>query len=250
MSLFDIAGRRILVTGASSGFGRHFALTLAERGAFVLAAARRLEALDSLVAEIAARGGQARAVRMDVNDSASIRAALDAAGTIDALVNNAGITNSKPLLDQTEADIDAILDTNLKGAMLVAVEAARRMRDAGTAGAIVNIASILGLRQGGHVTPYAVSKAGIIQMTKQLALELARHSIRVNAIAPGYFETELNSDFFDTPAGAALVKRVPQRRLGRLTDLDGVLLLLVSEASAYMTGSVVTVDGGHLVSSL
>jgi len=216
----------------------------------VVAAARRRDLLDELVEDVAAAGGSAQAVRLDVNDSESIRTAFDEAGPVDVVINNAGVSNSKPLLDQTDAEIDQILDTNLRGALRVATEAARRMREQDGNGSIVNIASILGLRQAGHVTPYAMSKAGIIQMTKQLALELARYSIRVNAIAPGYFETELNRDFLSGPAGDALIRRIPQRRAGRPDDLDGPLLLLASDASAYMTGTILVVDGGHLVSSL
>ena len=216
----------------------------------MVAAARRRDLLDELVEDVAAAGGSAQAVRLDVNDSESIRTAFDEAGPVDVVINNAGVSNSKPLLDQTDAEIDQILDTNLRGALRVATEAARRMREQDGNGSIVNIASILGLRQAGHVTPYAMSKAGIIQMTKQLALELARYSIRVNAIAPGYFETELNRDFLSGPAGDALIRRIPQRRAGRPDDLDGPLLLLASDASAYMTGTILVVDGGHLVSSL
>jgi NAD(P)-dependent dehydrogenase (short-subunit alcohol dehydrogenase family) len=250
MMMFALEGKRALVTGASSGLGRHFAQVLAGAGAEVIVAARRTEALRGLVDEIVSAGGQASAVRLDVTDAASIAAALDQAGAVDVLVNNAGVTNTKAVLDQTEADFDFILGTNLKGGFLVATEAARRMRDRGAAGSIINIASILGLRQGGQVTPYAISKAAVIQMTKQLGLELARFNIRVNAIAPGYVSTELNDDFFRSDAGKALIKRIPQRRLGNLPDLDGPLLLLASDASLYMTGSVVAVDGGHLVSSL
>ena len=216
----------------------------------MVAAARRRDLLDELVEDVAAAGGSAQAVRLDVNDSESIRTAFGEAGPVDVVINNAGVSNSKPLLDQTDAEIDQILDTNLRGALRVATEAARRMREQDGNGSIVNIASILGLRQAGHVTPYAMSKAGIIQMTKQLALELARYSIRVNAIAPGYFETELNRDFLSGPAGDALIRRIPQRRAGRPDDLDGPLLLLASDASAYMTGTILVVDGGHLVSSL
>ena len=216
----------------------------------MVAAARRRDLLDELVEDVAAAGGSAQAVRLDVNDSESIRTAFDEAGPVDVVINNAGVSNSKPLLDQTDAEIDQILDTNLRGALRVATEAARRMREQDGNGSIVNIASILGLRQAGHVTPYAMSKAGIIQMTKQLALELARYSIRVNAIAPGYFETELNRDFLSGPAGNTLIRRIPQRRAGRPDDLDGPLLLLASDASAYMTGTILVVDGGHLVSSL
>lgn len=248
--MVDLTGKRILVTGASSGLGAHFAQVLAKAGAEVVVAARRKEALDGLVAKIEAEGGRATAVKLDVTDLRSVAQALAEAGDIDALVNNAGVTNTKPVLDQSEADFDAILDTNLKGGFFVATEAARRMRDRSAPGSIINIASILGLRQGGQVTPYAISKAAVIQMTKQLGLELARHGIRVNAIAPGYLATELNDDFFQDDAGQALIKRIPQRRLGQLSDLDGPLLLLASDQSAYMTGSVITVDGGHMVGTL
>jgi NAD(P)-dependent dehydrogenase (short-subunit alcohol dehydrogenase family) len=245
-----LAGKRALVTGASSGLGRHFALVLANSGAHVVVAARRRDALEALVAEIMAAGGEASAVTLDVTDPNSVAEAIAAIGPLDILVNNAGVTNTKPTLEQTVKDFDWIVDTNLKGAFLIATETARAMRDRGSGGAIINIASILGLRQGGQVTPYAVSKAGVIQLTKQLALELARFDIRVNAMAPGYIATELNDEFFAGPAGQALVKRIPMRRLGNYTDLDGPLLLLASDASRYMTGSIIEVDGGHLVGSL
>ena len=187
---------------------------------------------------------------LDVMSRASVEAAIAACGPIHVLVNNAGVTNTKFALDQSEDDWDAIVDTNLKGAWLVATETARSMKAANIAGSIINIASILGLRQGGHVAPYAISKAGLVQLTKQLALELARFNIRVNALAPGYFATDLNPEFFAGEAGAALIKRIPQRRLGNLEDLAGPLLLLASDASRYMTGAVIPVDGGHLVSQL
>ena len=245
-----LSGKVALVTGASSGLGRHFAKLLASNGAEMVVAARRLERLDNVMADIAAIGRVARRVSMDVLDEGSILTALADAGPIDILVNNAGVTNTKPLLDQTAQDWDFVLNTNLKGAFLVASSVARTMRDASRPGSIINIASILGLRQGGQVTPYAVAKAGVIQLTKQMALELARYDIRVNALAPGYFATELNSGFFASPAGHALIKRIPQRRLGKTHELDGPLLLLASDASSFMTGSVIEVDGGHLLSSL
>ncbi len=245
----DLSGKRALVTGASGGFGSHFARVLAAAGATVILAARRVNLLEAVAADIAAGGGRAMTLVLDVGHAESVRAALSAAGRVDILVNNAGITNTKAALDQTEEDWDRIIDTNLKGAWLVALETARHMKGTG-GGSIINIASILGLRQASHVGPYAVSKAALLQLTKQLALELARYEIRVNALAPGYFATDLNRDYFATDAGSALIKRIPQRRLGNLSDLDGPLLLLASEASRFMTGTVIAVDGGHLLSQL
>lgn len=243
----SLEGRRAMVTGASSGLGAHFATVLASAGAEVILAARNTEKLERLAASI---GPGASVAALDVRDPASVAAAFDQAGPIDVLVNNAGVTSTAPVLDQSEADWTSIIGTNLEGGYRVAIAAARSMRAAGRGGSIVNIASILGLRQGGQVTPYAISKAGVIQMTKQLALELARFDIRVNAIAPGYIETDLNRDFFASPAGAALVKRIPQRRLGQPGDLDAPLLLLASPVSGFMTGSVIVVDGGHTANSL
>jgi len=253
-SIFDIKGKVALVTGASSGLGRHFAITLAKAGAAVAACARRTGKLADTVAEIEAAGGRALGVGMDVTDPASVARALDAVagefGTVTILVNNAGVAEGKAALDVTEEDWDRVLDTNLKGAWTVAQAAARRMAKAKTGGVIVNIASVLGLRVSKGVLPYAVSKAGLIQMTKALALELAKHNIRVNAIAPGYVETDLNREFLKSEEAQKMIRNIPQRRPGTVDDLTGPLLLLASDASAYMTGTVLAVDGGHLVSSL
>jgi NAD(P)-dependent dehydrogenase (short-subunit alcohol dehydrogenase family) len=250
---FSLAGHHALVTGASSGLGRHFAGVLAASGASVTVAARRESALADTVAQIDAAGGKAYAVRLDVTDPASVAAAFAAAearfGAVTVVINNAGITSTGAALDMEEADWSSVIDTNLRGSWLVAQQAARGMASHG-GGSIINIASILGIRVTGGVAPYAVSKAGVVQMTKALALEWARHRIRVNALAPGYIETELNDAFFASDAGKALIRRIPQRRLGELRELDGPLLLLASDAGSFMTGSVVTVDGGHLVSGL
>jgi NAD(P)-dependent dehydrogenase (short-subunit alcohol dehydrogenase family) len=252
--LFRLDGRHALVTGASSGLGRHFATVLADAGARVTVAARRAAQLAATVDAIAAAGARAHAVRLDVTDAASVAQAFTDAearfGPVGVLINNAGVTVTRPAIDMAEQDWTSVIDTNLKGAWMVAQHAARRMIHHGTGGCIVNIASILGLRVAGGVATYAISKAGVVQMTKALALEWARHSIRVNALAPGYVETELNDAFFSSDAGKALIRRIPQRRLGELRELDGPLLLLASDAGSYMTGDVVAVDGGHLVSGL
>jgi NAD(P)-dependent dehydrogenase (short-subunit alcohol dehydrogenase family) len=251
---FDLTGRTALVTGASSGLGLHFARTLAAHGASVAVAARRTDRLAALTAELTAAGGRAAAIAMDVTDGDSVRAGVGAGvaalGEIDLLVNNAGISVTKAPLDLTDADWDAVVDTNLRGAWLVAQTIARRLVAAGRPGRIVNVASIVGLRPMGHLAPYAAAKAGLIHLTRTLAMEWARHGIQANAIAPGYVETELNREFWTTPAGRKVIERVPQRRLGRLEDLDGPLLLLASDAGAFMTGSVLVVDGGHTVASL
>jgi NAD(P)-dependent dehydrogenase (short-subunit alcohol dehydrogenase family) len=253
-ALFSLKGRTCIVTGASSGLGRHFARSLAGVGATVVVAARRIDRVDEVVSDIEQSGGVAIGVSMDVTSAESVRAALEKAqrevGVVDLVVNNAGVASTRPLLEHSEHTWDETIDTNLKGAFLVATEAARRMVAAGVAGAIVNIASITGLRVAGGVAPYCASKAGLIHLTRSMALEMARHRIRVNAIAPGYISTELNQAFLASEAGQKLMSRVPQRAFGTPDDLLGALLLLVSNAGAYMTGSVVSVDGGHLVSGL
>lgn len=248
--MFRLDGMTALVTGASSGLGRHFALTLAGAGARVVIAARRLDQLADTAASIEAAGGRCTVTALDVTDPDSVAALVPLLQEVDVVVNNAGVTRQAALLDQTEPDWDVVLDTNAKGVFLLTQCAARAMRAHGRGGSIINIASILGLRQAGGVGPYAVSKAAVIQLTKTAALELARFGIRVNAIAPGYFETDLNGAFWETEAGKALIRRVPFRRLGKLEELDGPLLLLASKASSFMTGAVIEVDGGHLVSSL
>jgi NAD(P)-dependent dehydrogenase (short-subunit alcohol dehydrogenase family) len=247
---FALDGRTALVTGASAGLGRHFAHTLAARGAEVIVTARRAVVLEEVVAEIMARGGRARAVAMDVTRGASVQAAFAAIGSADVVVNNAGVSAPKAALELSEEDWDTVVDTNLRGAWLVAQTAARALVAARRPGRIVNVASIVGLRTIGHLAPYAAAKAGLIHLTRVLALEWARHGIQVNAIAPGYIETDLNRAFWSTPAGRRLIERIPQRRLGRLQDLDGPLLLLAADAGAFMTGSVIVVDGGHTVATL
>ena len=253
-TVFGLTGRTALVTGASSGLGRHFAGVLARAGAAVALAARRTGLLEDAAQAIVSAGGQAITLAMDVNDAGAVAAGVAEVehrlGRLDILVNNAGVTVTRPFLDLPEADWDHVVDTNLKGCFLVAQAAARAMVRRGGGGSIVNVASILGLRVAGQLAPYAAAKAGLVRLSQAMALELARHRIRVNALCPGYMATELNQDFFAGDSGAAMIKRIPQRRLGRMEELDGPLLLLCSDAGSYMTGSVIAVDGGHLVNTL
>ena len=248
---FDLSGRVALVTGASQGLGRRFASVLAGHGAAVGLAARQLDRLRELERAIEGAGGRAASVALDVTERASIEHAIatieDALGPINLLINNAGVAVSKSVLEQTEADWDKVVGTNLKGAFFVAQAVARRMVERG-GGNIVNVASVLALDVIGHLAPYAASKGGLWQLTKTMALELARHNVRVNALAPGYIVTEINREFLETGTmGERLKKRIPQRRFGTPEDLDGALLLLASDASRYMTGSILVLDGGLML---
>jgi NAD(P)-dependent dehydrogenase (short-subunit alcohol dehydrogenase family) len=252
---FRLDGHRALVTGASGGLGLHFADVLAAAGAHVVLAARRTDKLQAEARRLRAAGFKAHCVALDVTDAASVKDAFadaeaEAGGAIDILVNNAGVSGHSFFLKLQEAEWDAVVDTNLKGAYLVAREMAQRLVAANTPGSIINIASILGLRVGGSVAPYCASKAGLIHMTKAMAFELARNRIRVNALAPGYIETDFNRDFFESEVAQKMIARIPFRRLGLKDELAGPLLLLASDAGSYMTGSVIEVDGGHLCSTL
>ena len=241
--------KRALVTGASSGLGQHFSGVLAEAGAVVTLAARRFERVEAEAGVLCGRGFQADAAALDVTDQDSVAKLFRERAAFDIVVNNAGIAGAQAALNSSTDAFDAVLETNVSGVFTVARTAAAAMAKEG-GGSIINIASILGLRVSGGVAAYAASKAAVVQMTKALALEWARHGIRVNALCPGYIETPINAAFFATEAGQALVQRIPQRRLGQPADLDAPLLLLASDRSGFMTGSVLVVDGGHLVSGL
>ena len=243
---FGLEGKTALITGASSGLGEHFARTLAAEGVQLVLTARRGDQLESLAASLP----DARAITLDVQDPASIDRLWEEVGAVDILVNNAGVVGTGPMLDQDETEWDRVMNTNARGAYLMARGAARAMVAAARPGSIINIASILGLRQGMQLGPYAISKAAMVQMTKVMALEWARHDIRVNALCPGYIATPLNEHFWEMDAGKAMINRIPQRRIGSPADLDGALLLLASDLGAYITGAELVVDGGHLVSSL
>lgn len=251
----DLSGKRIIITGASSGLGEHFARVLHEEGACLGLMARREDKLNSLANELANVGSNnvftAKCDILSALDIETSMANLHAQlGGIDILINNAGTTQQSAALQQTTEDWDSVVNTNLRGTWLCATSAAKLMVSDKKPGSIINIASILGLAVANQVAPYAISKAGIIQMTKALALEWARYDIRVNALAPGYLRTDLNSEFFESSAGKALIKRIPQRRLGELSDLNSPLCLLCSDSSKFITGTTIPIDGGHLVSSL
>ena len=249
--LLSLEGKTALVTGASSGFGRHFARVLAEAGAKVALAARRIDVLEHLAAEIRAGGGQAAALAMDVTDRASVAKAVAdaeaALGPITILVNNAGVPSGAFFAKTSEEEWRAVMSVNLDGVFRVGQEAARRMAANRTGGSIVNIASLLGFGVIKGLSTYSATKAAVISLTKSMALELARDRIRVNALAPGYFATEFNDAYLASEAGKRMMSRVPMQRAGAVHELDGPLLLLASDAGAFMTGSVVTVDGGHLL---
>jgi NAD(P)-dependent dehydrogenase (short-subunit alcohol dehydrogenase family) len=249
--LLSLDGKAALVTGASSGFGRHFARVLAEAGAKVALAARRLDVLKQLEAEIRSNGGQAAAVAMDVTDRASVaKAFIDAEtalGPITILVNNAGIPSGSFFNRTTEEEWREVMSVNLDGVFRVGQEAARRMAANRTGGSIINTASLLGFGVIKGLSTYSATKAAVISLTKSMALELARDNIRVNALAPGYFATEFNEAYLASEAGKRMLARVPMGRAGAVEELDGPLLLLASDAGRFMTGSVITVDGGHLL---
>lgn len=249
--LFDLDGQVALVTGASSGLGWRFGEVLAGQGAKVVLAARRSERLAQLQTVIEAAGGVAHCVELDVTGKDAISEAFDQAekffGTVTLLVNNAGISGQKKAVDMSDADWRGVMDVNLDAVWRASQEAARRLIKAGKPGSIINITSILGFQVAQSLSAYAVAKAGVVQITKALAVEYARHNIRVNAIAPGYIRTEINEEFFASEKSGPLVRQIPQRRIGSPEDLDASLMLLASEkASGFMTGSTIVVDGGHM----
>jgi 3-oxoacyl-[acyl-carrier protein] reductase len=249
--MFNLKGRVALVTGASSGLGVQFAKALADNGAAVALVARRADRLRSLKDEIEGKGGRAVAIEADVTDHAAIARAFDAAekafGTVTILVNNAGIAHGGRAVEMPPEEWRKVLSTNLDAVFFWAQEAARRLLAAKMPGAIVNIASVLGLAVSKGAVAYATAKAGVVQVTKALAVELAFKGVRVNAIAPGWFVTEMNDAYLTGEAGTAIKREIPMGRFGNPGDLDGALLLLVSDAGSYITGATVVVDGGQVV---
>lgn len=248
--IFSLQGKTVLITGASSGFGAHFAEVLAGAGADLVLAARRVEKLEQTADAVRKLGRTATVVAMDVSDHQSVEKAFSDMPPLDVVINNAGINRLGAMDELPEEDWDAILDTNLKGVWAVSKQAIQRWRAESRPGNIINIASVLGLRVGGQLVAYAASKAAVVQMTKAVALDYARDNIRCNAICPGYFLTDINREHMDGEWGQRLIKRIPFRRLGNLPELDGPLLLLASDASRYMSGAAVPVDGAHLCSTL
>ena len=249
--LFDLKGRVALVTGASSGLGARFAEVLAGGGAAVALVARRAERLAALKTRIEAAGGRAVAIGADVLDRQAMVGAFDAAeqafGTVTILVNNAGVAHANRAVELSEEEWRRIVGTNLDAVFFWAQEAARRMLAAGKSGAIVNIASVLGFGVSKGTVAYATAKAGVIQLTKTLGLELAFKGVRVNAIAPGWIVTDLNRDYLMSEQGAAITREIPVGRFGEERDLDGALLLLASDAGRFITGATIVVDGGQMV---
>lgn len=248
--IFSMAGKTVLVTGASSGFGAHFAEVLAAAGADLVLSARRVEKLEQTAEKVRAMGRQATVVPMDVSSYQSISEAFASMPAVQVVINNAGINRIGTTDGLSEEDWDAVINTNLKGVWAVAQQAIRRWLAEGERGNIINVASILGLRVGAQLPVYTAAKAAVVQLTKSIALDYARNGIRCNAICPGYFETDINRDWLQTEPGQRQIKRVPLKRVGDMPEISGPLLLLASDASSYMSGAIVPVDGGHLCSSL
>ncbi|WP_439133404.1 SDR family NAD(P)-dependent oxidoreductase [Pseudomaricurvus sp.] len=251
---FTLSNRTALVTGASSGIGAALAQGLSAAGATVVLAARRADRIEQLVDEIESKGGKAVAVNMDVTQRDSVKSAFDLAerfiGTIDIVINNAGVASPKNFALITDEDRDFVMDTNFNGVWNVAQEAAQRMIQAGKNGSIVNISSVLGLTAKPGQSSYCASKGAVIQLTRAMALDLIKHNIRVNAIAPGWFQTEMNEDFFESPAGQQYIEQMPARRLGNLKELIGPVLMLCSEAGSFVNGAVIPVDGAISVAGI
>ncbi|MBS0535156.1 MAG: SDR family oxidoreductase [Proteobacteria bacterium] len=249
--MFNLTGQVALVTGASSGLGQQFARALADNGATVALVARRVERLEAFKAELEKSGAKVVAIAADVTDRAAMIAAFDAAekalGTVTILVNNAGIADGGRAVEFTPEDWRRMMSTNLDSVFYWAQEAARRMLAAGKQGSIVNIASVLGLMVAKGGASYATAKAGVVQLTKALAVELSFKGIRVNAIAPGWFVTEMNDEYLLSDKGAAIKREIPMGRFGNPGDLDGALLLLASNAGAYITGATIVADGGQVI---
>jgi 3-oxoacyl-[acyl-carrier protein] reductase len=249
--MFSLKGRVALVTGASSGLGVQFARALAENGAALALVARRADRLQALKDEIEKMGGKAIAIEADVTDRAAMTRAFDAAekafGTVTILVNNAGIAHGGRAVEMPPEEWRKVLSTNLDAVFFWAQEGARRMLAAKKQGAVINIASVLGLAVAKGAVAYATAKAGVVQVTKALAVELAFKGVRVNAIAPGWFVTEMNDDYLASDAGQAIKREIPMGRFGNAGDLDGALLLLASDAGSYITGAIIVVDGGQVV---
>jgi NAD(P)-dependent dehydrogenase (short-subunit alcohol dehydrogenase family) len=250
----NLEGKVALITGASSGLGKRFAVVLSQAGAKVVLASRRVELLKELRAEIEASGGAAHVVSLDVTDYQSIKSAVahaeTEAGTIDILVNNSGVSTTQKLSEVTPADFEFVFDTNTRGAFFVAQEVAKRMMMRSGAGCqkpayrIINIASVAGLRVLPQIGLYSMSKAAVVQMTKAMALEWGRHGVNVNAICPGYIDTEINHHHWSTEQGQKLLSMLPRRRVGQPEDLDGLLLLLAADESQFINGAVIAADDG------
>ena len=252
--IFSVKGKHILITGASSGLGAHMAIMLATRGARISAAARRMDRLQSLVEDIQSAGGEALALNMDVVDQESVTAGFLQAnshfGAVNVIINNAGTATRMPAEDMPGEDWQRVIDANLNGAWYVAQCAGRQMIKAGNGGSIINIASIMAYRQSQGLAAYCSSKAAVNHLTQVLALEWAQHGIRVNAIAPGYIYSEMTEALLASERGQAMIASTPMQRAGTADELDGTVLLLASQASSYINGATIVVDGGHLQTSL